>query len=248
MQVIDAFWERRNLGVTCTEVVVNPADRFEEVQNAMADLPAGYQVVKAPVARLDLCDHLRAQGFTFVEASISVEHDLRVPPLPPIVQRMIDATTVREVVDGEAEAVFAQVHLGLFNTDRVFIDPAFTPEVAANRYVNWIRDELDGGGVLYELQRGEEALGFFVFRDRAAAVGASVLSGLYDGQTAPGMGVVLLHAILDRARIRGMKRLSSRISTNNVAVVKTHALLGFSISEIQYVFVRHAGEGTGMNG
>ena len=35
-----------------------------------------------------------------------------------------------------------ELRSGLFDTDRVYLDPYFTKEQASNRYVNWIKDEM----------------------------------------------------------------------------------------------------------
>jgi L-amino acid N-acyltransferase YncA len=120
----------------------------------------------------------------------------------------------------------------------VYLDPNFTPERAAGRYVNWMHDELERGGSVHELRVRQVGMGFFVFREDTERTGYSVLSGLYEASTSPGLGSVLLYRILAHARDRGLRRLSSHISTNNPAVVKTHVAQGFTIDDIHYVYVR----------
>jgi L-amino acid N-acyltransferase YncA len=62
---------------------------------------------------------------------------------------------------------------------------------------------------------------------------------LYDSATTPGLGNILLHKIIEEAARRGLKFISSYISTNNLPVVKVHISEGFTITNISYVYVKH---------
>ena len=85
MDVVDAHWERRNLGVTCVEVTVEPGDSVDEVAEVVDGLAHGYQVVKVPTASVGVMHCLADRGFEFLEASVSVEHSLRTLTATPIV-------------------------------------------------------------------------------------------------------------------------------------------------------------------
>ena len=77
MKIIDAHWELRNLGLSTQEVEIESEDTLEEVKQALSSLTANYQVVKVPVADLNLSSLLSSYGFSFAEAMIRVSHSLK---------------------------------------------------------------------------------------------------------------------------------------------------------------------------
>lgn len=239
MRVVSASWEKRNLGVTCSEVTLESDDKLVACLEQISALTTQYQVVRVPSARLDLSSALEDEGFRFTEAHLEVQHNLDPPSLNCLLKRVDAATTVVEVPGADMERVEAKIHQGMFNTDRVFLDPAFSKEQAASRYVNWLRDEVNKGGSVRETLLGDLAMGFFTFRKKNDEEFASALSGLYSSAETPGMGTILLCKILSEGKREGFKRITSHISSNNVPVVKAHLALGFEISSISYTFVRH---------
>ena len=242
MKIVDATWEERNLGVPCREVTVETGDRFEAAVAEIAALPDGYQVVKVPVAQYDVMSALEGLGFSFIEASIRVGHDLVLNDPVGLFGRMLQATEC-VVLDAEGVAAVAEEILrGIFTTDRVYLDPHFTSECAAQRYVNWMYDEIERGASIHEFYMSGRAAGFFVFRQDAEGTGYSVLSGLYETGRSPGLGGLLLYSVLAEGARRRLRRLSSHISTNNLAVVKTHVEQGFSFLDVHYVYTRLTGQ------
>jgi hypothetical protein len=239
VRVVDAVWEQRNLGVSCAEITLGPADGLDALEPVLDGLTKEYQVVKVPAGRLDVMQALQSRGFTFVEAALEVEHRFDLPELTGVLRRLVDSVEYVELGDDDWQRVAERIHGGLFETDRVFLDPMFSPDQAASRYVNWMRDELDRGASLYELRFRSEGVAFFLFREGGDRVGYSVLSGLYEAAQTPGLGTVLLHQILVEGSRRNLRLLSSSISGNNLPVVKTHVALGFSILAVHYVYIRH---------
>lgn len=241
MKVTEAEWELRNLGVRTFELTTDPGDTASGLSGALKSLPPGYHVVKVQAGRYDLMRAVEETGFSFIECSIAVSHDLEVPAPTGIFRRQVNAIESRTIPETEVDFVEQSVQAGIFETDRVVLDPQFSPEQAALRYVNWIADERARGATVHEISFRGSRVGFFVFRASEDGVGISVLSGLYSAKSTPGMGTALLYFILQEARTRNCTRLSSFISSNNLAVVKTHLNLGFKIDEISYVYIRHAG-------
>ena len=239
MKIIDAFWEMRNLDVTCTEVTVELDDLEEVVFAQINELPLGYQVVKLPVARVDIMNALQNANFTFVESSISVEHDLQLKEPDGLFARMVSSCEFVLIGTDEIERISLEIRSDMFRTDRVYLDPEFTREQAANRYVNWMMDEVSRGASVYELRIKNVGIGFFLFRHDSKGVGYSALAGLYPSSKTPGFGNVLLHQVLLEAKKRQLIRLESHVSSNNLAVVKNHIEQGFRITDIHYVYVRH---------
>ena len=239
MKIVNAVWEMRNLGVICTEITIEPRDSDESVFAQLNTLSAGYLVIKVPVARVDTMNFLQRANFAYVESSISVEHGLSINQPEGLFARMVSASECVKLGIEEIDRVSLEIRSDMFKTDRVYLDPEFTREQAANRYVNWMMDEVSRGASVYELRVKKVGIGFFLFRHDSEGVGYSALAGLYPSSKSPGFGNVLLHQVLLEAKKRQLIRLESHVSSNNLAVVKNHIEQGFRITDIHYVFVRH---------
>ena len=239
MKIVNAVWEMRNLGVICTEVTIEPRDSDEGVLAQLSDLPSGYQVIKVPVARVDMMNSLQRANFAYVESSISVEHRLSINQPEGLFARMVSASEYVKLGIEEIDRVASEIRSDMFKTDRVYLDPEFTREQAANRYINWMMDEVSRGASINELRVKNVGIGFFLFRHDLKGIGYSALAGLYPSSNAPGFGNVLLYQILLEAKIRELNRLDSHVSSNNLAVVKNHIEQGFRITDMHYVYVRH---------
>ena len=240
MKIVDAFWEQRNLGVTCTEVTMDDGDAVEALTATLASLTARYQVIKVPVARYDLMTVMEKAGFSFIEGSMKVVHHLKNIELTGIRKRLNDSIVYEEMDNADIARLYEELKRGVFITDRIYLDTAFTKEQAAKRYVYWLEDERGRGAQLYKLTYKAQSIGFFIFKETTHGGCYPFLSGLYEAETTPGMGNILLHKIIEEASQRGLKFISSYISTNNLPVVKVHISEGFTITNIIYVYIKHA--------
>jgi hypothetical protein len=238
VRFVEAWWEHRNLGVVTYEGEVESTDAPEVVREALTELPDGYHVIKVSVGQVALMRVLEEAGFSFTECSVQVAHDLRLAEPIGLFKRLVDATSIVRLDCAGICVVEEEIRKGMFATDRVVLDPRFSLQQAANRYVNWLRDEIERGAHVRELWASGRRAGFFVLRIGDDGVAHSVLSGLYDAARTPGLGSVLLYRILTEAAALTASRLSSYISTNNPAVIKTHIGQGFSIVDLKYVYVR----------
>ncbi len=239
MKIRDAFWEIRNLGVTCSEIDIEDNDSLEDISTQLENSTSQYQVARAPVGRVDILRKLESENFHFIECLFEVFHDLKEVELTDVWIRMSNSMDYQKIAAEDLYRIEDEVRKGIFSTDRVALDPKFSQSLANERYVNWLRDEIEQGGSVYEVLHKQVGLGFFTFREDGSQRDNSVLSGLYREMSLPGVGNILLLKILEEARRRKLTMLTSHISTNNLAVVKTHQSLGFRISGIRYIYVKH---------
>ncbi|MDR1732839.1 MAG: hypothetical protein LBR61_12175, partial [Synergistaceae bacterium] len=124
-------------------------------------------------------------------------------------------------------------------TDRVYLDPAFSPKQAANRYIGWIGDEIERGCDLYKLIYKDQSIGFFTFKDLGEGVYFPFLSGMYSGFKQGGLGLGTAYYPVIETKKRDGKQTSSYISSNNVSTVKNHVFLKYYFDDINYVYVKH---------
>ena len=241
MEIIDAFWEQRNLGISCSEVTADTGDTVKGMLEALALLTSQYQVIKLPVSRYDLMRVVEQHGFSFIEGSMNVVHNLKNVERNGLQKRLNDSMCYQEMDNDDVIKLYAELQKGVFITDRIYLDTFFSKEQAAQRYVYWLEDEVSRGAQLYKVSFKNQSMGFFVFKETCKGGCYPFLSGLYEAAKTPGVGNVLLHKIIEEASRRGLKFISSYISTNNLPVVKVHISEGFTISNINYVYIKHTG-------
>ena len=205
----------------------------------LSALSSGYQVVKVPVGRIDIMNSLHHAEFIFVESSINVEHDLNINNPEGLFARMVSACDYEKLETDEIDRVSSEIRSNMFKTDRVYLDPEFTREQAANRYVDWMMDEVSRGASVYEMRLENVGVGFFLFREDAERIGYSALAGLYPSSKSLGFGNVLIYQVLVEGKKRHLRRINSHLSSNNLAILRNHIEQGFNVTNIQYVFVRH---------
>lgn len=239
MKVIDAFWEKRNLEVDTIEVSIEVNDSKEEVREALSQIKAEYIVIKVPSTRADLMFLLNSMGYTFIEGSIHLTHNLKRMELLGIQKRLVDQVSYEEMNGEDIQQLYSEIRKGIFTTDRIYLDQHFTKEQAYNRYINWINDEIVKGTEVYKLQYKGEAFGFFTFKDIGNDVFYPFLAGVYMDYRNTGLGIAFNYKPLCEAVNRKGKLISTYISTNNINAIRMHSIMGYQFDEVSYVCIKH---------
>ena len=239
MKIVDATWEKRNLGVTCLEATIEADDTVASIRNRLVELNAQYVVVKLPAGRADAMFCVSEMGFAFVEASIHVSWKVGSLELPGIQQRMADGTSHVLMDDADKQVLWSELRKGIHDTDRISIDPHFGKERAAERYVGWIQDEIARGTDVYKLTYKSEAIGYFTMKHLGDGVYYPFLGGMYDSHRSSGLGFLVAYKPMCEVAARGGRSISTHISTNNDRAVRMHVSLGFSFGQVTYVYVKH---------
>jgi hypothetical protein len=239
LKIIDAVWEKRNLGVTCVEITVETTDTLADLGKRLPQLPAQYMVIKVPAGRSDVMFCLPEMGFAFIEGSIHVTRDMRNLELSGIQKRLADSVAYALMDERDMQTLHDEIRKGMFDTDRIYLDPYFGKEQAANRYIGWIRDEVARGSDVYKLTYKGQSIGFFTMKDLGGGVYYPFLAGMYQSHKNSGLGFNITYKPMCEIAARGGKLLSTYISTNNDKVVRIHASMGFSFDQMTYVYVKH---------
>lgn len=101
MRVIDAVWEKRNLGVEVQEIVCDGTETANELQEQLSGVRMPYSVLKVPSGSTDLLLAAQASGYCFVETAISLDGKVSTMELPRLYQRFEPLIEVRRA-EGEA--------------------------------------------------------------------------------------------------------------------------------------------------
>lgn len=237
MKIIDAIWEKENLGVTSKEVLVDLDDSVDVVKTGLAPLNDQYIVVKVPASQFGITALVQDMGYKFVEEMIEVEHDLHEVKRNRILQRLYDSLDYKEMDASDIEKLYSEVDKGMFSTDRISNDPHFSVELSARRYKNWIKSMLNSGAIPYVMSYKGEPAGFIILTTKDKIVYHSVLGGGYEKFRKTGLGMVQKEQEIVKSL--GGKFVSTNVSSNNVNQCKALLANGYTVRNINHVFVKH---------
>lgn len=240
MKVIDAYWETRNLGVSCYEIRLEAGDKLEDVISAYMQLEQRqYIVVKIPSFRYDMAQFIQGQGYQFVEAAITLVHNLKDIQIPKRLSRICRQCSWQPMSEAELAELSHEINKNIFKTDRIYIDPQFSKELAARRYDLWVQDLVKAGDIPYKVMYQGNIVGFFLNRLIDEKVYDGLLAATYEAYEGTGMGYCIQYAGLMSAVERGARKYIGHISGNNPGVLRILLSIGFSIKEIDYIFIKH---------
>ena len=160
--------------------------------------------------------------------------------LSPLMERLCRKIDFEEMRD--FDFLNSNIKKQMFTTDRVSLDPFFSEEQAAERYIGWMKDERDRGSIVFNYIYKETAIGFSCMRGNEKGEYYPVLGGLYPNDKPIPLGTAILYKQLEIVRSLGGNSLYTYISSNNLPVFKAYSRCGYSFDDIHYVFVRHFGE------
>lgn len=240
MKIVDAVWEKRNLGVDVTEIVCEASDSKDELISALSKVKAPYSVCKVPSGAVELLLCAQEQGYQVIEMSIAMEGKTKELSLPRIYQRFASEISVRDADEEQTEQILREIESGsIFKTDRIALDTHFGEEAAGKRYANWTRDLIEQGAHVCIGYYKDMPAAFGVNQDKEGAISDAVLGGALSNGAGVGLGFLSIYANLISAIRHGNTKVKNHVSSNNPPIIHLHLQFGFRIGEMQYVLVKH---------
>lgn len=240
MKLVEAIWEKRNLGVDCLELHCEAHDAVEQVVAALP-FSASYQLVRIPAKRVDLLLAVQDRGFRLIEMGIDLERPLSDFEMPAIYKRFEKRMVFRRAAEADVERILEIVGSGnMFTTDRIALDPFFSAKQAGHRYACWIRDLLQQGGILHVAAYNGRDVAFGVAIERRTGVWEASLGGVFPGSETSGLGFVLVYLNTAVPKQRGGTKVATRVSSNNLPVFRLHLFFGYEPTNLEYILIRHA--------
>jgi hypothetical protein len=198
-------------------------------------------VAKVPIKKVPLVHFLEDNGFRFMESQVDIYKKLSDGwTLSGPIRKFIDQTTVSRIESREQlDSVLNEIGEGMFDTDRISLDPCFNLDIASTRYRNWICDEFVREGTeLYELIYDGSRAGFFAMKGMDSSKPYLMLGGVYNKYKGMGLGACIIERQLYICSGRGKKAVVTKISSNNVDILKIYSMFGFATTNISHVFRR----------
>ncbi len=241
MKVVDAFWEKRNLGVDAVSFHIGPKDTVGDVIPKIEESGKEYQTAIVDPANPEVMLALQDMGFRFIECTISLSAPAEKMGVPDKLKRFEDRMGYRPASEEEIARIKETVATGtIFTTDKISLDPFFGPKKAGIRYAFWIDDLLSSGSTLYAITYGEEIIAFEI-----AGLSEGTVEYHLGGMLPSRAGMMLGAAISLPGTLywkeHGAERFSTEVSSNNPPILKIHESFGFEVTGCRYVLVRHLG-------
>lgn len=242
MKIIETPWEKRNLGVTSVNFIIEKTDTLDNLgERILNNKDYQYQTVKLPVNMMDIHDKLNKSGFKFIEGKFELTCNLRKMSFPEELVPIVDRLKYHQITrNEELELLYNKIKDGLFDTDKIAVDPKFGKEMSGIRYYNWTKDEIDSKkSIPYIAYYNEEPVGFFVIKKINDKIAYSLLGAIFNKEAYGGYGIALVYYGAIEAKKMGMQKIITEISTNNISSLRIHIPIGYNIKSMYYVMSKH---------
>lgn len=241
MRIIDAVWEKRNLGIDVTEINAEPTDSVDELVRVLSGVLVPYSVVKIPAKCPELLLAAQDCGYKMIEASMTIEGNIKRIATPKLFSRFLPLIEIQEANVELLEKIYAEVAAGeIFATDRIALDPMFSKELAGRRYYNWCLDAMKQGAMMeVAFYKGQPAAFNLSILKQERGLSDGLIGGVFSEAKNMGLGFLVVELEMDLCRKLGGNICLGRVSSNNAAILRLHMQYGFEISDIQYVLIRH---------
>ncbi len=242
MRIVEATWERRNIGVDVIEIICSKKDTCLALAAALHDLKSSYSVVKIPSGRFDLLLEAQKNGYLFVETSFELWGDVQKIHLPECYNRFNKYIRMEEASGKILDRILGEIKAGaIFETDRIALDPYFSRELAGRRYYNWTQDVLADNAFMGVLYYKDNPVSFNLSRPVPDRYGVydGILGGLLREAAGKGLGFLVVHGANEICKMYGGKYSIGRVSSNNAPIFRLHLQFGYELKGMTYVLTKH---------
>lgn len=240
MKVVDAVWEKRNLGIDTVEVEIEVGDTEEQVREVLNSVSAPYSVIKVPTELGCMIRVVQEMGYRYAETSFALSGKIKDMIVPKAYIRYCNVLETTIADEDLTARVLSEVGSGhIFATDRIALDPMFSQVIAGKRYANWIGDEIKRGAKIYISNYKGMPVSFTVMKGLEDGVYHSFLGGVFEDAANKGFGFSGLLAIYDVVKQNEGKKILTHVSSNNMPMLRLHMSFGYDIVGAESVFIKH---------
>ena len=242
MKIINATWEKRNLGCDAYEIQIERKDlkNFSSIMSELKkqDFSGAYVTVKMPVGNLEALHALEDDGFRFMETQFHMVRDLINYETPELISRLKNILEQKEVEKNDVSwrSIVNLMTSDMFYTDRIYLDPKLKSGTSCKRYQNWIMDLVHNPEAhLFVYNHKEVPIGFgLVKMNSETGIVDDLLEGVFEKYQDSGLGFMMFDIALKSYQRYGMRKLETSISSNNPAIINLDLVFGYSIAEEEF--------------
>lgn len=243
MKIVEATWEKRNFGMDVFEITLNKKDLkiFEETLEIIKkqNFKNVYVVLKMPVGNLKALHKLEDLGYRFLETQISLidNFEPKLDKYDGIEDNIIKNIAIENIPKEKEqwERIIKKITPGMFDLDRVSLDPLLGKEIACKRYKNWCMDLFDNPNSSMIVRKiGNKECGFAInVVDKMNGKIDGIIGGVFEEFKNIGLGISWLHE--KNGYDSKQNPIQTSVSSNNVPVLKIHQQAGRIVTRLKYV-------------
>ncbi len=233
IKIVDAYWEKRNLGKAVTEIIVPVHQDLAELKNCILNLDTELVYVKVHHSNIEVVKFLENLDFEYCENLFSIKKRLRFFKMHPTFENALSNLYSNPVNDLDLENIFHELDKNMFSSDRIALDPNFGQDISNLRYKNWLND-------MYNLKDEyqiniikndyDEPIGFYTNQYKGNIANAP-LGGIFSDYQNKGLSHSIIYFPLMDALKNKCKILKTQISGNNLPVFNIYSsVFGFEIT------------------
>lgn len=245
MKIIDAVWEKRNLGKSCKEIYIEKNDIMQDVFQGLCNIKEEFQELFVPVECSEYLLRLPQYGFFYIESNFDLVKKCNADtPFPPMYNEILKAVSSRLIGQEEIDDFLQRLRTEyFFDKDKISIDYHFPEAASKNRNYLRLKDYIAEGRKIdiYEVVRGEQAIGYFILDIKEKGHIEVHLSGLYPEFRGSKFGTCVMGEETRQAVKQGAKLITTGVSLNNFACLRVYQSLGYEIKRATNIFVKHGG-------
>lgn len=232
--ITDAFWEKRNLGVSVYEVFINEKASVDEL-DPIFRIKGDLIYAKIRCENTAVIEKLSQNNFIYSENQFSIQKRLRKIALPDLyvkTLRFLEPCIISSIV--EAQTIFDELDKNLFTTDRIAVDNNFNVKTANMRYKNWISDMINSGDFECAIikTKSEAVPVAFYINKYDGKVANCILGAVFNSFKSRGIGHSFIYFAIENSIKNNCKMLKTQISGNNVPVFNIYSsVFGFEVTE-----------------
>lgn len=243
MKIINAVWEKRNIGCDAYEIILDTKDLKDFAmtlkQIREQNFSNSYVVIKMPVKNLCVLHALEDEGFHFMETQFHMKKVLQDYETPKIITNLKNILEQKEICKNFADwkQVTDLMTDNMFYTDRIYLDPKLAPGTSCKRYQNWILDLVnDERAHLFGYYYKNTLVGLGLIKiNLEEKIVYDLLEGILEKYQNTGFGYMMFDRALKSYQNLGMVRLETSISSNNLSIIKLDQTFGYLIEGEDYV-------------
>lgn len=243
MKLTDCFWERKNLGENVCEVTVEDGESFDSEPFLDLNSRYTYQVIKLPTGNISFNTGLARLGYFHIETQLNWVKKVRdFDFCNELIVRLEDNLSFKDVISEEdLSLLLNKIDDDMFSTDRIALDPQYGLAIGRIRYCNWIWSEFTNKSSYISFICIEGTpVGFLMLKVNGRK-GYGLLGGIFKQYQNMGLGVLTASSFLLYIRVRALDVSSyyTTTSSNNPTNFRIYNKLGFDLSSMTYVYIKH---------
>jgi ribosomal protein S18 acetylase RimI-like enzyme len=194
--------------------------------------------VRIPATEILVIKSLTDRGFYPLETMVEIRRSLKT--FKP--GRTFERLRLRPAAGDDKTKILA-IARHAFSKDRYHLDPNLSDERAGYRYEYWLNNGLENNDhvLIYEDVSKNKSLGFCHLKDIDPTTVDFSLGAIDPAYQKTGLGVMMYNQCLSLCKKQQKNQMLTRISINNMEIVKLFSSLGFLFSRPKLVLHWYCG-------